>query len=316
MPRTVCGLDKKTIKDQIKSLYLENCSCRDIARTLDLNHQTIATWMKQMGLSTSHLSSARKVSLVSQKDNIIKLYNDGNNLNQIAQLYNTRGDKIRLLLEKYGVTVVDFEAYSINDKFWEHIETEEQAWALGLMITDGWVNKNYFALQLIDLETVEKFKTILQYGGKITTRLSKFENRQDQYNITINNTKMVKDLEKFGVVRAKSFDTFLPGFDLVPEHLYPPLLRGLYEGDGSIRKNNLVITGTHKLLTGIQDFWRMIFPNIEFSLQYQSQTGKDTYNLCLYRNDGIKRCLDFIYNGAKWYMQRKYQVWLNHYKGV
>lgn len=129
--------------------------------------------------------------------------------------------------------------YSINDKFFETITTENQAYFLGLLYADGYVNRRKFvlALQEKDKEILEKFCLALNTQRPLyftpshkSTINNKEYQSQGQFCLCIHNVKMCRDLHNLGCLQNKSLTLQFP--TCVPDHLLHHFIRGYFDGDG------------------------------------------------------------------------------------
>lgn len=114
--------------------------------------------------------------------------------------------------------------YSLNQdifKSWSH----DMAWLLGLLATDGCLQKdsNVVSLSSSDLEIIEKARQIFDYGGAIMQR--------DCYIISISSHEIYNDLLVLGLTPAKSLTLEMPN---VPQEFLGDFIRGVFDGDGSV----------------------------------------------------------------------------------
>ena len=120
----------------------------------------------------------------------------------------------------------------MNESFFHNLD-ENSAYYLGLIIADGNVFKDEtgrqasisITLNKEDEYLLFKFKEIL----KANTTISHDGRGASQFAIRSN--IMANDLEKYGVIPRKSYFTYLPK---VSDDLMPNLIRGIFDGDGSI----------------------------------------------------------------------------------
>ncbi len=81
------------------------------------------------------------------------------------------------------------------------------------------------SLQSSDLHILQQLESDLGVRDKI-----KIFNRV-YYRFYFCSKRMIKDLEKYGLVQNKTFTIQIPE---IKEELYPALLRGMFDGDGGI----------------------------------------------------------------------------------
>ena len=188
---------------------------------------------------------------------IIDLYKGGMSASKILdeiKLFKTP-KTIYDILYKHGVLARSGDTRrdpNLNHSYFSKIDSENKAYVLGLLVSDGWVTgpqKNpsghvtkspqiAFSLTEEDVDLVEWVKT--QWGSQnkistITKLPAEYPNGQiyeskPMKRIMISSTKMFMDLNKLGVDPNKSYVSILPPID---KKYYSHFLRGLFDGDGT-----------------------------------------------------------------------------------
>lgn len=146
---------------------------------------------------------------------------------------------------------------NMKERFFETIDSEEKAYFLGLLISDGNVFKDdtgrqasiSITLDLNDEYMLAKFKEVLNANTNIG-----YDGRGCG-QIAVRSDIMAQDLAQYGVIPRKSYLTYLPKID---DKYMGHLIRGIFDGDGSLRAqqtdiNNrfahyLGFCGTHQLM--------------------------------------------------------------------
>ncbi len=111
-----------------------------------------------------------------------------------------------------------FKNFNINSNFFSTIDTEEKAYFLGFVITDGSVRDNQlrFYLKAEDKYIIEKFKRALNSDVKIIE--DKRPNKHS-YGFEINDRNIVKDLRQYGVIENKTYLMNHICFEKIPDKL-------------------------------------------------------------------------------------------------
>ena len=195
---------------------------------------------------------------IKQEKQIIQQYNDGSSLRQLGSKCGCDPSTISNILKAYKVNARTLSearrntlGYTLDDNLFEHIDTPEKAYWLGVMYSDGYISKtqytNKFGLSISskDEEWLEKFITFLGYGT-----ISQYQTTELSYTpglpysrVLIGNNKIVSDLEKWGVVEHKSkVISSMPSISFKDD-----FVRGYIDGDGSLRKAypNFQISGNY-----------------------------------------------------------------------
>ena len=176
----------------------------------------------------------------NEEREICSLYKKGKSKNYICKIYHCRLEAISNVLKNNNIKTRPFgltKNLNIKEDFFEVIDSEEKAYFLGLLFTDGSISKpertrsSSIRLQLkeSDIKIIEIFKNILNIESKIY-----YDKRKNKESVVIGfrNQKMVNDLAKFGIIPNKTYLTnHLPE---VPKKILKDFLRGLLDGDGSI----------------------------------------------------------------------------------
>ena len=126
---------------------------------------------------------------------------------------------------------------------------------------------------------------------------------------------MANKLIERGMVKNKSLVLEFPKW--LSSDLYCHFIRGYFDGDGYVSKDyynaKLSIVGTKNFCENIQDILRECL-DINASI-YLCHNNKETTTRTLQisgRNQ-IRKFLDYIYNDANLYIQRKYDVYQSLY---
>lgn len=181
---------------------------------------------------------------------MIEMYSHKHTLKEISKIVGDSPSQVMRILNANSInTKFDFsnqqyrkkiQTYSINENFFNNIDTQEKAYILGFLYADGNANKN---LKQITLKLQEKDKYILELISKLigSNKPLHFSSRrqeshQNQYALKITNTVIYSDLIKYGVIPNKTFKTEFP-FVLEP-YLWPHFIRGYFDGDGCFYIDN------------------------------------------------------------------------------
>jgi len=195
-----------------------------------------------------------------QEKEIIKLYNSGISSPKIVNILNFTKRTILNILKRNGIerrTNIRNKKYEFNENYFEKIDSNEKAYFLGLIVSDGNIFKNTITISLQegDQYILKYFMQKLLHEGKIYNIK---DNRKDSYKnkrvLRLYSQQMGKDLAKYGVIEAKSHKSYFPD---IPEKFYSHFIRGVFDGDGSICCNNKTIkfsiTGNIDLIQKIQE---------------------------------------------------------------
>jgi len=258
--------------------------------THELVRHRIASFSQE---STRYVRYASKPEFKTYSDEeVIDLYELGMSMLKISKLSKGRFTEwdVYKILDKNSIERRNLGNTGIvNHDYFEHIDTSEKAYLLGMIQADGNIRNT----------DITKSLTITQKDGfflerilidHIKENLSKSKDGSC-YQYQIGSKKIVSDLIKKGIIPNKTYDMTEQNaynlWDSIPVEYKYDFLRGLLDGDGSIRffkqKNpgetescNISYSGNKHLITIISNF-------IKSELNYLTNVKQVHGTRCLYR---------------------------------
>lgn len=200
-------------------------------------------------------------------------------------------------------------AYDLDHDFFKTVDTEEKAYILGLLATDGCVysktSRVCLSLQARDEDILADIKRCMNLQSPILDRpKGSFPGSGPMKYISFSSRQIVADLAKLGVIPRKSK---LLTYSSIPHHLERHYLRGLLDGDGSIhRRKMFYFLGTEALIDGVID---AVNRHTGISLS-KRRAGK------LWRASGYggsKAVMAWIYEGSTIFLRRKRHIYVEHW---
>lgn len=206
--------------------------------------------------------------------------------------------------------------YNFNEHYFDNIDCQEKAYWLGFFAADGYNHrdKGYieFRLHKQDIEILNKFKSCIQSNNPIGLY------KETYCNLSLYSKHLCEKLAEYGLGQAKTYTLQLPSLE---KSLMRHFIRGYFDGDGcfsvikrSDRKNpnskiyQFNITGMEGPLSIIQQHLVDNVGVVKNSLKKRVASVAVTIH---YNGRGVcKRILDYLYDNATIYLQRKY----NKYK--
>lgn len=260
-----------------------------------------------------------------EKDYICENYLKGASCVVLAKHYGINHHAILSVLEECGIQrdrTLSTRKYSVDEHFFDVIDTPEKAYVLGLLYADGNNNEKKqtisISLQEEDKELLEKVRKVLKSEKPL--EFLDYSNKHDfgytyknQYRLIVFSKHMCKALRDKGVVPNKSLVLEFP--DWLDPDLYSHFIRGHFDGDGSVgrygRSISASITSTDNFCKRIQE----ICANLGiYSRIYDSSCHNGiTKQLSIARKNDVKKFLDWIYADATIYMERKYKRYIEYY---
>lgn len=212
------------------------------------------------------------------------------------------------------------------------VDNELEAYLLGFFYADGCVSKfESGAYRTFRITLSEKDQDYLQWIANVinehlhTTYSLKYISSNKAYSLSVYKSDFVSRLVNLGITNNKTYENNAFVFNNIPTNLKYHFVRGYFDGDGSIsfykKKNRChvgIVSLNHQLISAIQEYVYHIFKfgTIRMDKQYSR------YQIC--GNVSTKKFLDWLYKDANYYMQRKYDKYLqippkqyrNIYKGI
>ena len=215
--------------------------------------------------------------------------------------------------------------YTCNYHYFDNIDTEDKAYWLGFLTTDGWINQSKktnagvtgIELQYGDIGHLKKFNKSIDGNYQITDRwrtCSIAKNKEKKHHmccIRIFSATMYNTLKNLGFSNDKSYDFHIPK---LPEHLIRHYMRGYFDGDGCFCFTNKSF-GVH-FITASQPLYTDLLNILQtLSIKTSNCVFVNEFGTTMYRpeickfNDKIK-FLDWIYQDCNIYLDRKYKKYL------
>ena len=177
-----------------------------------------------------------------QVNEILDLFNKGNTPTEIAVQMGTYNTTIRriLLYNNKKLKTVSEVATTIPENPFKNIELPEVQYWLGLLATDGNLSTKgcrlNLSLQEQDRYILEALKTFMKSTNTISEYTSRFNTKI--YSFNIKNKEVHNFLNSLGITPAKSKTLKLN----IP--LTWDAIKGIIDGDGSVRKTGLIEIAT------------------------------------------------------------------------
>lgn len=173
-----------------------------------------------------------------EKQKIIYLNNHHYSYKEIAEKLKTTEYTLQKFFKENNIKKMSYKKDKfLKEDFFANITTEEQAYLLGLLKTDGYIQykKGYWLVGIMlkssDRYMIEKIKELFNSNRKI---YHDGRTGKECDAIEINSEIMAKDLSKFEIIPRKTYLLKDIHIEQIPKHLQRHYLRGLLDGDGTI----------------------------------------------------------------------------------
>lgn len=256
-----------------------------------------------------HITTDKKIKIVSYYKSSPMTYED------VSSKFGISLPSVAKVLKEYNVkpyTKVQLFSPDLDEHYFDNIDTEEKAYFLGLLITDGCVHNTKGKQSLVSLTLKEqdeylinKFKECIK-SNKIVTH-----DGRGCAELNILSNTMVSSLKRYGVCENKSLHTVFPS--KIPLDMCHHLLRGIFDGDGSIsfyarpdRKAHTkairLCQGNEEFLIDIVDF---LYKNCDIEKVNTYQEKDSLWSIAYRKNDSMIKLYNYLYQDATIFMERK-----------
>lgn len=266
-----------------------------------------------------------------QLNDIKDSYLNGESSPKIGKRYGVGHKVILKQLHRMNVIVDQkrfVRKYSLDENYFDVIDCPNKAYILGLLYSDGSNNPKKstvsISLQEEDKELLERVKN--EVGSEKPLEFLDYSNKHDygyhyknQYRLLFFSQHMCQSLIDKGVIPNKSLKTTFP--EWLDESLYSHFIRGMYDGDGSVcqqikNDNNhpvlLTITATESFCESLQKICQYKL-KLNSSIKDASCHNGITKVFIISGRNVVKIFLDWLYQDADIFLQRKYDRYVEYY---
>lgn len=207
---------------------------------------------------------------------------------------------IRYQLNKRGVTCRPRKKVQ-EEILLNKVGTRDFDYFLGILASDGSICQNTISLEFAEnnKEILEHWNSFLEGACNINIHTNKFGTIY--YKISFMNKKVCELLSTYGITPNKSLTITMP-------YMNWDILRGIFDGDGSLvkdsRSNNWrfkISSGSVQLLKQIQLF--LLENNINSSIRHSSG---QCYDLDVSKFDKVYKIYCNMYKDSSYFLRRKY----------
>jgi hypothetical protein len=267
-----------------------------------------------------------------EKIDLVTLYLDGASIKELSKKYERAESSVRDLIKRRGIKLRPLtevnRKFEVHENFFDVIDTDEKAYFLGFLYSDGNVktNKNMVVLALkeSDREILERLNELIHVDKPLFLEKNKRDgNRENTVGIRICNKNITEKLIKHGCHSNKTFTLTFP--EWLEESLYSSFIRGYFDGDGYIgiirdsrrdRNGNqyekyyhkFTLTGNEVFLKGVADVLKQkLEVNTSFEIRHKDRNN-GIVTMTVKGGNQIKKLYGFLYSDSTLFLNRKHEV--------
>lgn len=195
--------------------------------------------------------------------------------------------------------------YAIDDNLLSVVDTEEKAYLLGWIASDGSIHTNgtiTISIKARDIDVLHKLRKI------VCSSLPIKERDRGMAAISINSTKMAADCCKhLGIATAGPKAATIKFPEAIPAEMVPSFIRGYFEGDGSISLHHRVPRVS--IASNSKAMLEAIGRHIGVGAVYSAHSEKEQYSYQTTNGKDTLLALEYLYGNAHvggLFLDRKY----------
>ena len=258
----------------------------------------------------------------SEKDRIVEKYFECDmRIVDMAKFFKVTKRTVPALLKIRGINTARKNRYTLNEHYFDKVDTERKAYWLGYLFADGFVgnekfNNIVFSQKQSDGYIVKEFANDIEFTGK--TRISKrpggFENSGKSVVLNFSSEIMAKALGHLKMYTCKSMT--IEDLPPIKDDLMRHFVRGYFDGDGSvsrhlkyINKKGKSIYSRHCDMIGTQPFLEKIASLVSAESFFSDSHTPGMKYLNFNKIDSMTSLYHYMYDGATVYLKRKFNIW-------
>ena len=264
----------------------------------------------------------KKVISDQEVEAIYKMYKDGTKVSDIAKDFGVTNSTIYTRLNRrYGPLgkgrAVNKRKYTVDESFFETIDTPEKAYIMGWFYSDG---SNSVSPNIAKIDVAEdsadiliKIREAIGSNARIipiknSANSYAGEKAQMLYRLGIYNKVVSNQIAALGISGNVTYTRTWP--EWLTEDLEPHFIRGLIDGDGCIsisKKKGFTISyyGTKMMCEGLSEVLSKI------GVEHRHKIDKNGHHFIrIMKQAECVKFADYIYNDATIYLNRKHDKYL------
>jgi len=302
-------------KEQILQKFDNGMNCAQIARDIGRSKDGVWSFLNRSGRDTR-----RSVYRHLSRQDILEIcesYLAGATTVEILSHYpSLKCDRsIAKILKENDIKIRPRgkQTHIKHEDFFAAIDSEQKAYVLGLLMADGYIiypraktHKNPFWGISLHQKDEYLLTTIKHLIGSEKSILRE----REESILTIVSARMVKDLERYGVVPRKSEILRFPYN--VPHSLWRHVIRGVFDGDGCVSGKICSFYGNETFLIQLREilFEEIDIPKNKITCRPK---GKGAASFSFSSKNDVNRFFHFLYDDASIYLVRKKEKFIKNH---
>ena len=265
-----------------------------------------------------------------QKQLICDLYQECGSTVTIGKMFGVNHHTIAKILKEFKIecTGKSRRRYGLNENYFDDIDTPNKAYILGFLYADGSNNRDKstisMSLEENDFKILDAIRN--EIGSEKPLEYLDYSCKHDfgytyknQYRLLMFSSHMCDILTKHGMMPNKSLKLEFPKW--LNKDLYRHFIRGYFDGDGSVSRGKkrtnfvLTITSTYNFCNDLVDIVHKEI-GVNGHIYDASNHNGITKVFATSGASQTKKFLDWIYDDAELFLQRKYDRYVDYFYSV
>lgn len=307
----------KNLIEATKYLYHHDSNKTNVAKLFQVDRHSLPVKDYEKYI---YLYKDRYCWLSEEELTIIRYWIDNPNLTflDIRQKFNKPENPrtLKQWLNIYGYSSDRHYQVNYNREKFKSIATEDEAYWLGFILADGYLDEKRNTLQIKlakkDEDHLKKFISFLgcnDYDSRIKECVGGAYSRDSPCCVVkICSKDIVINLKQYGIFQKKSgIET---PYHFIDEKLIKPYIRGIFDGDGWIKSTDefgFGFCGSYAVLSYIKEMISKYSVDMDkVSIRHEGKI----YNLSTGGRNKTIEFFDWLYKDATIFLNRKYEIYI------
>lgn len=311
-------------KEEFIYKYQELKSQEEMAKYYNVDHHTINDFSKSIGFDDSLYKRTKLTE--SQISHVIQNY-DKKSSTELAKEMNISSSAISGVWHRNELKGKTRRVYYLlNEDYFEKIDSQDKAYFLGFIGSDGCLFKpNVKNKQnILKISIHKQDEKILKMLKEYLQTNKPISNNGTYVSLEISSNKIFNDIEKLGLSTNKTYKNTIAN---IPKQFMPSLIRGYFDGDGSIGnhksilKASVSIAGYQSNMDKFKEYLEEnnIYASIVYDKRDKNKAidGSQFCSLCFGNKTSKYSFLKLIYeNSNNLYLDRKFNKSMEFIKTI
>ncbi|MFJ7972385.1 LAGLIDADG family homing endonuclease [Psychrobacillus sp. NPDC096389] len=231
---------------------------------------------------------------------IIEMYKSGRTHKEMEAVIGLSAGAILNVIHKHNIPT-NRHRYSgrprkhkVNEHFFK-VWSHEMAWVLGLLVTDGHINKDTHTINFSQKD--ERILQVIATYLEADYVLAPYGKTKKTPTLIVNSKIMKEDLAILGITPTKSLTVPFPN---VPAEYLASFVRGVIDGDGWVQDRGYVMnvtTGSEDFAKGLLSVYKSWDLRTEITTEYSTK-GRKIYRVWVKGKNDLPKLAKIIYEHA------------------